>query len=157
MMRRHAVLFLALAAAAGIALAWTPALAGSATPGSATTAPAPVGEPSCPAQSDQTVPIMAQPGETFALGLPSNRTTGYLWQLAASPDPSVVQFVANVYVTPAPPSGGAPIVGAAGRECWVFSAVAMGQTTLTLDYLRPFDPPGTPPAQSATFTIIVGG
>ncbi|HZU76425.1 MAG TPA: protease inhibitor I42 family protein [Dehalococcoidia bacterium] len=112
-------------------------------------------EPSCAAQSDPNTPITVSADDEFAIGLPSNKTTGYSWQLDAAPDPGVAYWLASVYVLPAPPAAGAPIVGAGGRECWIFYATGPGQTTLTLDYLRPFDPPGTPPAQSATFTVIV--
>jgi inhibitor of cysteine peptidase len=117
-----------------------------------------VSEPTCPAQSDQTQPIMAKTGNMFAIGLPSNPTTGFLWRMDSPPDATVAQLQAAVYVAAATPATGSPpIAGAGGRECWIFSAVAAGQTTITLDYLRPFDPPATPPGQSDTFTVVVAG
>jgi len=143
---------LALSAAAGVAL-----LLARLTSISAAPAVAQLAEPSCPAQSDQIQPLMAKAGNMFAIGLPSNPTTGFLWRMDTSPDSTVAQLVAAVYVAPAPPSAGPPVAGAGGRECWIFSAVGAGQTTITLDYLRPFDPPGTPPGQSDTFAVVVAG
>jgi len=140
-----------MSAAAGVALLIWGLTAISIAP-----AFAQVSEPTCPAQSDQTQPIMAKSGNMFAIGLPSNPTTGFLWRMDNSPDSTVAQLVAAVYVAPAPPSGGPPLAGAGGRECWIFNAVGAGQTTITLDYLRPFDPPATPPGQSDTFTVVVG-
>jgi len=114
-----------------------------------------VGQPSCPAQSDPGTAISVSAGAEFAIGLPSNHTTGYSWQLAAAPDPSIAYLDTSVYVLAAPPATGQPLAGAGGRECWVFYAAAAGSTTLTLNYGRPFDPPGTAPAQSLTFTVDV--
>jgi inhibitor of cysteine peptidase len=144
--------FLVLSAAGGVALI----LASLAVvpPGRVL---AQVSEPTCPAQSDQTTTITVSSGAMFAIGLPSNPTTGFLWRMDSPPDSTVAQLQGAVYVAPTPSaSGGPPIAGAGGRECWIFSAVAAGQTTITLDYLRPFDPPSTPPGKSETFTVVVG-
>ena len=116
------------------------------------------GEPTCPSQSDPGTPLSAKAGGMFAIGLPSNPTTGFVWRMDTPPDSSVAELLGAVYVAPGSSSPGSPpIAGAGGRECWIFSAVAAGQTTMTLDYLRPFDPPGTPPGQSDTFTVVVSG
>jgi inhibitor of cysteine peptidase len=150
MYRSPGTLTLALAAAAALML--TP-LAGFTS--SAALAQA---EPTCPAQSDPASPIMIKSGAMFAIGLPSNPTTGFLWRMDSPPDTSVAQLQGAVYVAPAPPSAGSPpLAGAGGRECWIFNAVGSGQTTITLNYLRPFDPPSTPPGQSDTFTVVVSG
>jgi predicted secreted protein len=107
-------------------------------------------EPTCPAQSNPIEPISASAGDLFAIGTLSNPTTGYSWQMAMEPDPNVATFVADVYVQP-----DSRLLGAGGRECWVFSAVQPGSITVTFLYLRPFDPPEIPPANMATFTIVV--
>jgi inhibitor of cysteine peptidase len=113
-------------------------------------------EPSCAAQTDPDAPISVKSGDSFAIGVSSNHTTGYSWQLSGPPDAAIAQMIASVYVLPAPAGAGAPLIGAGGRECWIFNAGGAGTTTIGMDYLRPFDPPGTPPGQSATFTIVVG-
>lgn len=85
-------------------------------------------EPTCPAQSNTIQPITANAGDSFAIGMQSNPTTGYSSQMATPPDPRVAQFVANVYVEPSP--AGQQLLGAGGRECWTFSAVQAGSTTV---------------------------
>lgn len=111
-------------------------------------------QPTCGAQSDPDTTITANAGGQFAIGLAANHTTGYSWQLTAAPDEAVAQLLASVYVLP-DPSPGPLLAGAGGRECWLFSAIAPGQSTLTLDYRRPFDPPEVAPERSASFTITV--
>jgi predicted secreted protein len=139
----------ALAVGASLALALA---AMQASSGGASAQPF---EPSCPAQSNPIEPISANAGDLFAIGMLSNPTTGYSWQMATPPDANVAQFVSNVYVEPSLPANGQPLLGAGGRECWIFSAIQAGSTTAVFNYLRPFDPPDTPPANTATFTIVV--
>jgi inhibitor of cysteine peptidase len=107
-------------------------------------------EPECPLQSNSTELIEANAGDNFAIGMLSNPSTGYSWEMDTPPDPNVAQFVANTYIAP-----DTSLIGAGGRECWIFSAIASGSTTVTFNYLRPFDPPGTRPANTQTFTIVV--
>jgi predicted secreted protein len=88
-------------------------------------------------------------GEQIAIGLESNQTTGYSWQLAQPPDASVATLVGSQYF---PSGSGLP--GAGGMDCWTFQATGTGQTTMQLIYSRPFEP-SLPPARTRTFTIVV--
>ena len=74
-------------------------------------------------------PVTVRKGQTFALTLRSNPTTGYIWQLGKPPEDGVIQFIDNQYRRDK--SG---LVGAGGREIWTFKAVGTGETTIDLKY-----------------------
>ena len=75
-------------------------------------------------------PIHTVVGETFALALASNPTTGYTWQIAA--DPRYLELVAQEFEV----EGKA--VGAGGREVFRFHALEIGKTEIDLEYRRPW-------------------
>ena len=101
--------------------------------------------------SDPATPVTVRKGRAFALALPSNPTTGYLWQPAESVDDSVIKFVGNEY------RGDYPgLIGAGGREIWTFKAVGIGETTIGLKYVRPWEK-NTAPARSVLFKIVISG
>lgn len=100
--------------------------------------------------SDPDVVIQVDAPQQFVIVLESNPTTGYSWEMAEAPDADEVQFVGKEYV-----SGGAGRPGAGGVECWTFEAVGPGETAIGMIYHRPFDPPETAPARTASFTIDV--
>ena len=101
--------------------------------------------------SDPATTVTVGKGRVFALTLPSNPTTGYIWQPAESMDDRVIQFIDNQY------RGDHPgLVGAGGREIWTFKAMGTGETTLGLKYVRPWEK-DIPPARSVLFKIIVSG
>jgi predicted secreted protein len=104
--------------------------------------------------SDPATPITVRKGQTFNLTLRSNPTTGYIWQLAETPDSGLIQLIGNEYR--GDKTGRAGLVGAGGREIWTFKAVASGETTIALKYIRPWEK-DTAPAKSARFKIIVRG
>ena len=79
-------------------------------------------------------PIAARVGDQFTITLDSNHTTGYQWQLAASPDVKIVQFVLNVYNEPSK-----PIPGRGGSETWTFKAAGKGKTAIAFKYVRPWE------------------
>ncbi|HET6420676.1 MAG TPA: protease inhibitor I42 family protein [Geobacteraceae bacterium] len=99
--------------------------------------------------SDPAKPVKIPAGSEFTLTLESNRTTGYQWQLAKSPDEAVVQFVGNKYEVP-----DTKLIGAGGKEIWTFKAVGKGKTEIALKYVRPWEK-DVPPVKEAVFTVVV--
>jgi predicted secreted protein len=95
------------------------------------------------------IPLTLRPGDRFTFTLPSNRTTGYQWRLGPSPDPNVVTFFSSAYHQPS-----AAMPGQGGMEIWSFAAHGRGQTTITLEYARPFEQ-NTAPARVLTFAVTV--
>jgi inhibitor of cysteine peptidase len=91
--------------------------------------------------------ITVENGDSFVIALEANPSTGYSWQ--ASPNVNV-QFVSSKQV-----QGKSNAIGAPGTQQLTFKAVQTGSSTLTLNYLRPFDPPTTPPAKTQPFPVTV--
>lgn len=96
---------------------------------------------------EETIEVSA--GQEFTIALPSNRTTGYQWRLAGRLDETVVRLVRTAYEAPE-----TKLPGAGGKEVWVFQAVGPGKTAIPLEYARSWEK-GVPPAQKATFLIVV--
>lgn len=86
-------------------------------------------------QSDNGKTISAAPKQTLSINLESNVTTGFKWNLVGEPDGRILKLVSSKYIEP-----NNPIPGKGGSENWKFQAVAVGTTTLKLQYFRPFDP-----------------
>lgn len=103
--------------------------------------------PVCPVSSDPNVPIVVTQGDQFVIALASNRSTGYQWQLAEPLNNDIVNLATSQYVALA------NLPGAGGKECWTFSAVGAGQTTISMKYVRPFDP--TVVGKSEDFEVTV--
>jgi inhibitor of cysteine peptidase len=70
-------------------------------------------------------------GETFALALEGNPSTGYTWQ--ADVDASHLEQIAQEFE----PAGEG--VGAAGQEICRFTALKAGKTRIACAYQRPWD------------------
>ena len=80
----------------------------------------------------QTINIAA--GDSFAVVLCSNSTTGFQWSEPAQvSDPSVVQQMDHKLIS----SEGA--VGAPGNEIWTFLVRKKGVTTITFEYSQPWE------------------
>lgn len=99
--------------------------------------------------TDPARPLTVSPGEKFFIVMASNRTTGFSWQIAKPINEKVVKLLGSEYF-PAK----SDLVGAGGKEVWTFTAVAAGQTTISLKYIRPWEK-GKPPKQEAAYTVIV--
>lgn len=99
--------------------------------------------------SDPANPFTVSPGEKFIIVIASNHTTGYSWQLARSINEKVIKLVNSEYI---PARSG--LIGAGGKEVWTFVAVAAGETTISLKYVRPWEKEKLPEAE-ATYTAIV--
>ena len=125
-----------------------------------------------PAQSFEVVVVIREPGDTqtpaidlqlteqnsdgvavvpvtgrMIVTLESNATTGYQWQLA-SLDQTVLENTEQTYISPT-----TDLVGAGGTERWVFVAQKAGETTLRMEYRRPWEPPETEPARTFSVTV----
>ena len=75
-------------------------------------------------------------GGTLEIALCSNPSTGFQWsELARIGDQGLVRQTSHKPV--APENGAAP--GAPGREEWTFKALNKGETTISLDYSRPWN------------------
>ena len=99
--------------------------------------------------TDPARPLTVSPGEKFFIVIASNRTTGFSWQIAKPINENVVKLQGSEYL-PAK----SDLVGAGGKEVWAFTAVAAGQTTISLKYIRPWEK-GKSPKQEAAYTVIV--
>ncbi|MCE5241619.1 MAG: protease inhibitor I42 family protein [Syntrophobacteraceae bacterium] len=98
--------------------------------------------------TDPEKPIATSPGREFDISLQSNRTTGFMWQLASPLDASIVQFVGSEYKAPK-----SRLQGAGGTEVWTFRSVGPGQATISMKYARPWEK-NVPPVKTVTFKIV---
>lgn len=78
--------------------------------------------------------ISVNAGKNFMIELKSNPTTGYKWQLAEPLNERIVKLVSSDYLAP-----NTNLVGAGGKEIWIFKAVKKGEAKIILDYLRPWE------------------
>jgi predicted secreted protein len=101
--------------------------------------------------SDPAAPVAVREGQTFALTLRSNPTTGYIWQLTEPINERIIRLTGNEYR-----SDKTGLMGAGGREIWTFKAVGSGETRINLKYARPWEK-DTAPAKTAQFRIVSGG
>ena len=88
-------------------------------------------------------------GEIFELGLESNPTTGYQWQLAQPLNEDIVMLINSEYF---PPEG--ELVGAGGKEIWTFETVGPGTVEISFKYIRPWEV-DVPVEKEQSFVIIV--
>ena len=89
--------------------------------------------------------IQTAVNETFEVSLDSNPTTGYSWQ--ADFDEAYLELVDQTFE----PSS--ELLGAGGTETLVFTALKAGETTLTLEYKRPWEQKDPARAQVLRFVI----
>jgi inhibitor of cysteine peptidase len=110
----------------------------------------------CGRDSDDSVVIYRQPGESitvgtgtrFAVELEANPTTGYTWQMTADPG-GQVQLVGSDYA-----ATGTQLPGSGGTQTFTFQAAATGTTSLAFGYVRPWET-GVAPVKTATFPVKV--
>lgn len=108
-----------------------------------------VPEPAKPLTANPDAPTNIRRGQRFLITLDTNPTTGYQWKFVAPWDEKVLTLLGETYVE-------SPLerVGAGGTQAWWFKAVGQGETTVSFKYIRPWER-DTPPAKTASFTIIV--
>lgn len=69
--------------------------------------------------------------------LGSNQTTGFQWsEQAEIGDTTILEQTSHKYVSPEVDT---QVVGAAGKEEWIFKALKSGTTTVTMEYSRPWE------------------
>jgi len=77
-------------------------------------------------------------GDSFTVTLCSNPTTGFIWsEQAQISDQALLQQTDHQLVMPEsepPPPPGTP-----GQEVWTFKALNKGETTVSLEYSRPWE------------------
>ncbi len=74
-------------------------------------------------------------GADFDLILGSNPTTGFSWsETAQISDAAVLKQVSHEYI-----ASSGDMAGAAGREVWKFQTLQKGETTVHLEYGRPWE------------------
>ena len=95
------------------------------------------------------VPFNASVGKEFSLVLESNATTGYQWQLAKNLNKKFLKLVRNDYI-----ASQSNLVGAGGKEIWIFKALKPGKTTIRFKYIRPWEK-NTKSAKTTGFTIVI--
>jgi inhibitor of cysteine peptidase len=87
-------------------------------------------------QPHRSTQIAVAAGDTFALTLCSNATTGFQWSESAQiGDPTVVQQTDHKFVSPETEGP----IGAPGNEVWTFKALKKGTSTIYLEYGRPWE------------------
>jgi len=101
-------------------------------------------------QADNGGQITLQPGEVMTVTLESNLTTGYSWQVLKIDNAILVQEGDPTYEQ-SPGSEG--LVGAGGTETFRFKAVASGETSLELGYMRPWE--SVPPIETYAVQVVV--
>ena len=86
-------------------------------------------------------------GQKAVVSLWSNPTTGYSWsEQAAIQNSTLVRQLDHKFVAPTD----SKVVGAAGTEVWAFQAAATGETTVTLQYGRPWSG-----GEKAAYTLVL--
>lgn len=93
-------------------------------------------------------------GEQIVFSLESNPSTGYKWAMAPGTDENVVKLSSQEYIQPPAPTTTPPPVGAPGSERFTFTGTGKGRTTVTLNYVRPWEKDAVP-AKTQAFNVIV--
>ena len=97
-------------------------------------------------------PVAVTVGDTVAVMLPANPSTGFAWELDSIPDARVLRASGELIY--APPANQPPMPGAGGTATLRFHAIAAGQARLSLVYRRNWEV-GVPPAERVTIAVTV--
>jgi inhibitor of cysteine peptidase len=74
---------------------------------------------------------------TVTVTLGSNQTTGFQWsEQAVIGDTTILEQTSHKYVSP---EADTQVVGAAGKEEWIFKTLKSGTTTVSMEYSRPWE------------------
>ncbi len=101
------------------------------------------------AEADSGKTIELSVGQKLTITLRGNATTGYVWQMAKGTDGKIVKKISDKYT-----ADNTGLVGSGGDHVWTYQAVAAGETTITLNYLRPWEK-SVPPAKTLKYTVKV--
>jgi len=82
--------------------------------------------------------INVSSGGSLAVSLCSNASTGFQWgEAAVISQTSVIKQKSHTSL--GPPAQNEPVVGAPGKEVWMFDVVGKGTSTITFSYGRPWE------------------
>ena len=101
-------------------------------------------------ESDNGSQVTLEVGQILVVGLPSNPSTGYSWEVEAIDAAVLSQSGDPEFVSEAE----GDVVGAGGTETFRFETVAAGRVQLTLIYHRPFEA-GVEPIDTFSVTVEV--
>jgi len=90
---------------------------------------------------------------SLTVTLCSNPTTGFQWSESAQiSDQAVLQQTDHKFMPPPEAVGCAPPPppGAAGKEIWTFKALKQGESTISMEYSRPWEG-----GEKATWTFVL--
>jgi inhibitor of cysteine peptidase len=90
-------------------------------------------------------------GDLLVVTLESNPTTGYAWSLAGAGESGVIAVAGNEFIAP---ESTEPLVGQGGVEVWTFQALAAGEVTIAMEYVRPWEQ-GVDPVDTFDITVVV--
>ena len=93
--------------------------------------------------------IRTNVSKDFTIALDSNPTTGYKWEIASPFNTKLLKLIDSNYI-PAETH----LIGAPGKEDWVFRAIKQGKTIISFNYLRPWEK-DTPPVKKDHFIIMI--
>jgi len=88
-------------------------------------------------------------GNKFKITMRANPTTGYKWELAASLDETRVKLIGSEYKKNEPTRA-----GSGGAEVWSFLGVSEGKTSISFQYVRPWET-NAAPARSETYMVNI--
>lgn len=92
----------------------------------------------------------AERGETVAIELPANPSTGYSWTYEFNKE-DILQEDSSGYI---PTPGKDEEVGRGGKQVWIFRAVNPGSVAVTFTYQRPWEA-GAVSSDSVTYFYAV--
>jgi inhibitor of cysteine peptidase len=100
-------------------------------------------------ETKQAKVVEVQAGQGFTITLKANAATGYQWQFVKPLDENLVQLISSKYLTDK-----TKLVGAGGKQVWVFKAMKPGQTTISLKYVRSWEK-NTPLQNEESFVVVI--
>lgn len=98
-------------------------------------------------QGDNGSQVQVHQGDTLAIELDSNPTTGYRWDVDGQLNP-ILHLMSDTFVSDS------NIPGAGGTQTLRFAAVSAGETTLPLMYHRPWEQ-GVPPIHTYQVQVTI--
>jgi len=91
---------------------------------------------------------------SLTVTLCANPTTGFLWESAKISDQTVLELVGTKYEPSKEARQDPPVSGAGGREIWTFKTLKEGESTISIEYSRPWEG-GEKAAWTFTLTVVV--
>jgi inhibitor of cysteine peptidase len=91
-------------------------------------------------------------GDYLIVTLDSNPTTGFAWALKGIGNESVLTEAGHEFK--AAPASDPPLLGAGGKEIWTFKALNKGSSTISMEYIRPWEQ-NVEPQGTFALTVIV--